>query len=172
MIKDINRSAAFCSKRCRSHVAGDVAGQPLLADLEELLGPAIVEVLGDAFLAAEFGDAVLAAQAIEDDADLLDREVSPSGSPDVPDRLLRALRSLLVSLSHRVPPRGDDEPETISYAISSICPVGPDGEHRGASADRGASYVAARVRAGGDRCGSALVDARSGDTDRARHDRD
>jgi hypothetical protein len=39
----------------------------------------------------------------------------PFGSPDVPDRLLRALRSLLVSLSHRVPPRGDDEPETISY---------------------------------------------------------
>src|SRR5690606_19167535 len=77
---------------------------------------------------AELGDAVLATQAFQHDADLLlGREVPPRGAPDVPDSLLRALRSLLVSLSHRVPPRGDDEPETLPYAISSKCPVGPDG---------------------------------------------
>jgi hypothetical protein len=109
-------------------LANGVAGQPLLAGLEELLGPSVVEVLGDPFLAAQLGDAVLAAQAFQDDADLLlGREVPPGGSPDVPDGLLRALRSLFVSLSHRVPPRGYDEPQTLPYAISSICPVGPDG---------------------------------------------
>ena len=90
----------------------------------------VVEVLGDTFLAAELGDAVRAAQAFKNDADLLlGREVPPGGSPDIPDGLLRTLRSLLVSLSHRVPPRGYDEPKILSYAISSICPAGPDGEH-------------------------------------------
>jgi hypothetical protein len=82
-----------------------VTGKPLLAGFEELLGPTVVEVLGDALFPAELGDAVLAAQAIEDDADLLlGREVPPGGSPDVPDGLRRALRRLLVSLSRRVPP--------------------------------------------------------------------
>jgi len=52
-------------------LAGSVAGDALLAGLEELLRPAIVEVLGDALLAAQLGDAVLAAQAFEHDADLL-----------------------------------------------------------------------------------------------------
>ena len=44
--------------------AGDVAGEPLLAGLQELLGPAVVETFGDAFAAAELGDAHLAAQRI------------------------------------------------------------------------------------------------------------
>jgi hypothetical protein len=56
-------------------------------------------------------------------------DLPSAGSPDVPDRLLRGLRSLLVSLSHRVPLRGYEAPETLSYAISSSCPIGPDGEH-------------------------------------------
>ena len=64
---------------------------------------------------------------------ILGREVPPSGSPNVPDGFLRALRSLLIALSHRLPPRGDDEPETLSYAISSNCPVGPDGEQDSAT---------------------------------------
>ena len=95
------------------------------------LGPTVIEVLGDALLAAEFGNAVFAAQAIEDNADLLlSGEVPPGGSPDVSDGLLRARRSLLVSLSHRVPPRGYDELDSLPYTITSICPLGPDGEHR------------------------------------------
>jgi hypothetical protein len=106
-----------------------VAGKPLLASLKELLGPAVIKILGDALLAAELGDAVLTAQAFEHDADLLlSGELPSGGSADVPDCLLRTLRSLLVSLSHRVPPRGYDEPQTLSYAISSNCPVGPDGK--------------------------------------------
>jgi len=33
----------------------------------------------------------------------------------------------LVSLSHRAPSQGYDEPQNLSYAISSICPAGADG---------------------------------------------
>jgi hypothetical protein len=39
--------------------ARSVARQPLFARLQEVLGPAVVEILVDAFLAAQFGDAVL-----------------------------------------------------------------------------------------------------------------
>jgi len=82
--------------------------------------------MDDAFLTTELGDAVLAAQTFEDDAYLLlGREVPSGRSTDVPNGLLRALRSLLISLSHRVPPWGYDEPQTLPYAISSICLVGP-----------------------------------------------
>ena len=42
-----------------------VAGQPLLAGLEEVLRPAVIEILDNAFAAAELGDAVLAAKAIQ-----------------------------------------------------------------------------------------------------------
>ena len=38
--------------------AGRVAGEPALAGFEELLRPTVVEALGDAFAAAEFGDRV------------------------------------------------------------------------------------------------------------------
>src|SRR5579863_3489836 len=111
-------------------LTGGITREPLLAGLEELLGPPVVEVLRYAFLAAELGDAVLAAQAFEHDADLLfGREMPPGGSANVPDGLLRTRQSLLVALSHRAPSQGYDEPETLSYAISSNCPVGPDGEH-------------------------------------------
>jgi hypothetical protein len=33
----------------------------------------------------------------------------------------------IVSLPHRSPSGGYDEPQTLSFAISSICPVGADG---------------------------------------------
>ena len=42
-----------------------VAGEPLLAGFEEVFRPAIVKVLVDAFLAAQFGNAVVAAQAVK-----------------------------------------------------------------------------------------------------------
>jgi hypothetical protein len=47
-----------------------VAGQPLLACLQKVLGPAIIEVLVDTFLAAQLSDAVLAAQTRDHDPDL------------------------------------------------------------------------------------------------------
>src|SRR3954454_18072447 len=50
---------------------GGVAGQAPLADLQELLGPAVVHGGGDALAPAQLGDAVLAPQALQHDADLL-----------------------------------------------------------------------------------------------------
>ena len=52
-----------------------------LAGFEELLGPAVVEALGNAFVTAELGDRSLAAQAIQDDADLLFSRSNASASP-------------------------------------------------------------------------------------------
>jgi hypothetical protein len=46
-------------------------------------------------------------------------------------------------LSHRVPPRADDEPQPLSYAIKSNCPAGPDGEHRDAFTASPAKYAPA-----------------------------
>ncbi len=43
--------------------------------------------------------------------------------------LVCAARTTLIPVSHHLPPRGYDEPESLSYAISSICPVSADGEH-------------------------------------------
>jgi hypothetical protein len=48
-----------------------VAGQAALAGLEELLGPRVVQAFGDALAAAEGSDALLAAQALQHEADLL-----------------------------------------------------------------------------------------------------
>src|ERR1700683_4319090 len=43
--------------------ARSVARQPLLAGLKQVLGPAVIEILADPFLAAQLGDTVLAAQS-------------------------------------------------------------------------------------------------------------
>jgi hypothetical protein len=51
----------------------------LLARLEEILAPAVIEVGGDAFSATEFGHALLTAQAFENDADLLFGRELPAG---------------------------------------------------------------------------------------------
>jgi hypothetical protein len=48
-----------------------IADQALLARIEELFAPGVVEVSGDAFAPAEFTNAGLATQAFEDDADLV-----------------------------------------------------------------------------------------------------
>jgi hypothetical protein len=45
--------------------------KPLLARLEELLRPAIVDVLVQALAAAQFRNRVLTAQALKNDPDLL-----------------------------------------------------------------------------------------------------
>jgi hypothetical protein len=52
-------------------LAGGVTSEPLLTGLEKLLGPTVVEVLGDTFAAAELGDGRVSAQPVEDNADLL-----------------------------------------------------------------------------------------------------
>src|SRR4029078_11744975 len=68
--------------------ASGVAGKPPFASLEELFGPAVVEALGNAFAAAQLGDRVLAAQAVQNDADLL------LGGVALPSRATNALDDL------------------------------------------------------------------------------
>src|SRR5438105_13761092 len=63
---------------------GRIASQSLLPGLEKVFRPAIIEVLDDPLAAAELGDAVLAAQAFQYNADLvLRREVSPRRASDL-----------------------------------------------------------------------------------------
>jgi hypothetical protein len=44
-------------------LAGPITGQPLLANLEEFLQPAVIQALGDVFLAAKFSNAAFAKKA-------------------------------------------------------------------------------------------------------------
>jgi hypothetical protein len=68
---------------------GSVARQAALARFHELLRPGVVQALSDPFLAAQLGDAVFPAQAIQHDADLvLGREVATGLTPDVLHHLL------------------------------------------------------------------------------------
>src|SRR6266446_2747556 len=48
-----------------------IAGKPPLAGLQELLGPTVVKALGNPLAPAQFRNAVLAAQTIQHNADLL-----------------------------------------------------------------------------------------------------
>ena len=64
-----------------------VASQLLLARFEKVLAPAVVEVRSDAFSATQAGDALLASQPFEYDADLLfGRELSSGAAPDLAHR--------------------------------------------------------------------------------------
>jgi len=57
-----------------------VASQLLLARLEKVLAPSVVEVRGDTLSSTEIGDALLASQTFENNADLLFRRELPSGA--------------------------------------------------------------------------------------------
>ncbi|KUJ81014.1 hypothetical protein AVO44_03835 [Ruegeria profundi] len=56
--------------RCVKHATLPSICQPLLARLQELFGPTVVEALCNTFTAAEFGIAVLTLQAIQNNPDL------------------------------------------------------------------------------------------------------
>jgi hypothetical protein len=53
--------------------SGRVACQPPLAGFQAFLRPGVVEALGDPLFAAQLGDAVLAAKAIQHNPDLVFR---------------------------------------------------------------------------------------------------
>ena len=61
-------------------VAGCLAGESVLAGLQELLGPFVVLRWRDFFAAAEVGDGYLAANAFDDDADFLLKNRQPKTS--------------------------------------------------------------------------------------------
>jgi hypothetical protein len=103
------------------------AGQPLLAGFEELLRPAVIEVLDDPFPAAELSDALLAAQTLQHNADLvLGRKMPPGRTTDILDHLFRR-RSHGPDLSLIfAPSKGYDEPEIRPYSICQFCLIGAD----------------------------------------------
>src|SRR5690606_15160395 len=93
-------------------LARGITRKPLLACLEELLRPAVIEALGDTLTAAKAGDALLAAQARQDDPDLLLRGIVLPGLPLDPTdqpvgRVLRCsgclvhLRSMVASMNQK-----------------------------------------------------------------------
>src|SRR5262249_25157985 len=73
----------------RRRFACRVSQQPLLACLEKLLAPAVVQVRRQSLAPTEFCDAFLASQALEDDPNLLFGRKAPPRTPvDLPDDLL------------------------------------------------------------------------------------
>jgi hypothetical protein len=88
-----------------------IAGQPLLASLQELLRPAVIEVLVNALLAAKLGDTVLPTQASNHNPDLVFRRKMPTGRTlDIADCLLGCLRKRFGFLMGWTPPDGIDVP--------------------------------------------------------------
>ena len=73
----------------RRGLAGGVPDQPCLAGFQELLAPAVIQIGVQAFAATQGGNALLDAQALEDNPDLLfDREPPTGLPPDVLNDLL------------------------------------------------------------------------------------
>ena len=106
------RRSSFTSRAGRR--ARRVAGQPPLAGLEELLRPAVVQARRDPLAPAELGDAVLAAQALQHDADLLlGRMLLARRAAGCPSRPARpALWLVRISVSSSLL-GGYDEPEIL-----------------------------------------------------------
>src|SRR5580700_5596571 len=104
-----------------------VASQPPLAGFQEVLRPAIIEVLDDPLSAAELSDAFLAAQALKHDADLrFGRELSACRPPDVFHDLFRRFLHRPGFLSHLRSLKGYDEPEILPSSTRQICLMGAD----------------------------------------------
>ncbi len=103
--------------------AGRISRQALLARLQEVLRPAVIEVLVDPLTAAQLGDAVLTAQALQNDPDLLFGTKMPARcTPDVlHDLLSRGFLAMCIP-SHLQSLPGYDEPETLSYSITQSVP--------------------------------------------------
>ena len=88
-----NLAAGGCTRR--------IARQPALAGLQELLGPAVIQALGETLTPAQLGNAALTAQTIQHDADFLLRGILLAGHPaDVLDKPLRRRCSGTGLLSH------------------------------------------------------------------------
>src|SRR5262249_14697240 len=109
---------------------GCIASQSLLPGLEKVFRPAIIEVLDDPLAAAELGDAVLAAQAFQYNADLVfRREVSPRRATDLLHHFGRRFFLRHGFLSHLRSLKGYDEPEILPSSTHPICLMSADGGH-------------------------------------------
>jgi hypothetical protein len=106
------RLAAQLLHFIRGRGARRVARQAPLAGLQELLRPAVVLRRGDALTPAQLRDAVLAAQTIQHDPDLLlGRKMPPRLTPDVLQNLFRCFLLQPRFLSHLRSLLSYDEPE-------------------------------------------------------------
>ena len=111
----------------RGRLAPNVASEALLARFEKFLRPAVIQTLGDAFMATQGGDAVLAAQARYHDPDLLLSLILLARLAAISRTALSAGSLLLIDFCLIFVPFGHyDEPEILRYAITSICPKGAD----------------------------------------------
>src|SRR3981189_3052378 len=110
---------------------GRIASQALLASLQEVFRPAIVQVLRDPLAATQLGNAVLAAQAFQNDPDLLLGRIVLARRPsDVLNNLLSWFLRCSGLLSHLRSCERYDEPETLPYSIHPVCPMSADGGQR------------------------------------------
>src|SRR5262249_36350421 len=111
---------------------GCIASQSLLPGLEKVFRPAVIEVLDDPLAAAELGDAVLAAQAFQYNADLVfRREVSPRRATDLLHDFCRRFFLRHGFLFHLRSLEGYDEPEILPSSTHPICLMSADGGHHG-----------------------------------------
>src|SRR3954467_10431656 len=105
-----------------------IASQALLSSLQEVLRPAIVQVLRDPLAATQLGNAVLATETFEHDPDLLLGRIMLARRPsDVLDNLLSRFLQWSGLLSHLRSYERYDEPETLPYSIRPFCPMSADG---------------------------------------------
>src|SRR5207344_2206586 len=89
-----------------------------------------VQVLRDTLAAAQLGDAVLDAQAFQNDPDLFLRRILLACRPaDVLYDLLGRILRQIGMLSHLRSCERYDEPETLPSSICLICPTSADGGH-------------------------------------------
>src|SRR4029077_16951279 len=95
--------------------------------LQEVFRPAIVQVLRDPLAATQLGNAVLAAQAFQNDPDLLLGRIMLARRPsDVLNNLLSWFLRCSGLLSHLRSCERYDEPETLPYSIRPFCPMSAD----------------------------------------------
>src|SRR6202023_2658197 len=114
----------------RGCCAGRIAGEPLLPGLKEVFRPAVIQILDDPFTTAQLGDALLAAQAFQHNADLLFcRELPACRPPDVFHDLFRRFLHRPGFLSHLRSLKGYDEPEILPSSTRPICLIGADAGH-------------------------------------------
>jgi hypothetical protein len=96
--------------------------------LEKVFRPAVIEVLDDSLAAAELGDAVLAAQAFQYNANLVFRlEVSPRRATDLLHHFCRRFFLRHGFLSHLRSLQGYDEPDILPSSTHPICLMSADG---------------------------------------------
>src|SRR6202047_895216 len=92
---------------------------------EKVLRPAIIKILDNPLTAAKLCDALLAAQALQHDTDLLfGREFPPRHAADVLHDLFRRFLHRPGFLSHLRSLKGYDEPEILPSSTRPICLMG------------------------------------------------